>query len=188
METFGGPKPFVDNPQYERNRRAALKTLRNLIATGKIDPPIVDLITLFSRVSHCYTLQSCFGHFVHERESDEHTTARLAPYKGMISTVFYRIAYIAFVLEKSENGLVLYHDLRALALRNPGYIQFGSAGWFWEQSVNTYQIQVAPEREKDRDSFWVTYDEALQLEKMRDMLICELAAIANNHIRLAITS
>lgn len=187
METFAGPKPFVDNSEYERNRLVALKTLRSLIATGKIDPPLVDLMTLFSRVSHCYTFQSCFGHFVHERGSDEHTTARLAPYKGMISTVFYRIAYIAFVLEKSENGLVLCRDLRALALRNPGYIQFGSAGWFWEQSVNTYQIQVALEQEKEKDSFWVTYNEALRLEKMRDMLIRDLATIAGIHIRLAIT-
>jgi hypothetical protein len=185
METFAGPRPFVDNPGYEGNRCVALETLRSLIATGKIDPPLVDLMTLFSRVSHCYTIQSCFGHFVHERESDEHTTARLAPYHGMISTVFYRIAYIAFVLEKSENGLVLCHDLRALALRNPGYIQFGSAGWFWEQSVNTYQIQVAPKREKEKDSFWVTYDEALRLENVRDLLIREMAAIARNHIRLA---
>lgn len=188
METFGKPKPFVDNPEYERNRCVDLETLRSLIATGKIDPPLVDLMTLYSRVSHCYTIQSCFGHFVHERESDEYTTARLAPYKGMISTVFYRIAYIAFVLEKSENGLVLCHDLRALALRNPGYIQFGSASWFWEQSVNTYQIQVALEREKDRDSFWVTFDEALHLENVRDLLIRDIATIACNHIRLAITS
>jgi hypothetical protein len=187
METFDVPKPFVDNPDYERNRRVALKTLQSLIAAGKIDPPLVELMNLFSRVSHCYTIQSCFGHFVHERESDERTTARLIPYKGMISTVLYRIAYIAFVLEKSENGLVLYHDLRTLALQNPGYIQFGSAGWFWEQSVNTYQIQVAPEREKDKDSFWVTYDDAILLEKMRDMLIRELAPIAKKHIRLAIT-
>jgi hypothetical protein len=185
METFAGPRPFVDNPGYEGNRCVALETLRSLIATGKIDPPLVDLMTLFSRVSHCYTIQSCFGHFVHERESDEHTTARLAPYHGMISTVFYRIAYIAFVLEKSENGLVLCRDLRTLALRNFGYIQFGSAGWFWEQSVNTYQIQVAPKREKEKDSFWVTYDEALRLENVRDLLIREMAAIARNHIRLA---
>jgi hypothetical protein len=186
METFAGPKPFVDNPEYERNRSVALETLRNLIAAGRIDPPIVELMNLFSRVSHCYTIQSCFGHFVHERESDEHTTSRLAPYRERISTVLYRIAYIAFVLEKSENGFVLCRDLRTLALQNPGYLQFGSAGWFWEQSVNTYQIQVALEQEKEKDSFWVTYNEALLLEKIRDMLICELAAIARNHIRLAI--
>jgi hypothetical protein len=140
---------------------------------------------LFARVPHCYTVQSCYGHFVHEREPDEHTTARLAPYRGMIRMVHYRIAYIAFVLEKSTNGFTLCRDLSSLASQNPRFIQFGSAGWFWEQSVNTYQIQVALEREKYRDCFWVTYKEALQLEKVRDMLICELAAIANNHIRLA---
>jgi hypothetical protein len=185
METFAGPKRFVDNPEYEQNRLVALGTLRSLISTGRIDPPLVELITLFSRVSHCYTIQSCFGHFVHALEPDKHTLARLTPYRGMVRTVQYRIAYIAFVLETSENGFMLYRDLRALALKNPGYIQFGSAGWFWGQSVNTYQIQVAPEQEKEKDSFWVTYDKALLLEEMRDMLICKLVTIAGTHIRLS---
>ncbi len=99
--------------------------------------------------------------------------------------MIHRPAYIAFVLEKSKNGSVLCRDLRTLASRNPGYIQFGSAGWFWEQSVNSYQIQVAPEREKHKDCFWVTYKEALLLEKVRDLLIPKLAAIAGNHIRCA---
>jgi hypothetical protein len=67
----------------------------------------------------------------------------------------------------------------------PGYIQFGSAGWFWEQAVNTYQIQVVPDREKDKDHLQVTYDEAVRLEEVRDLLILKLAAIAQNHIRLA---
>jgi len=185
METFAGPKPFVDNPGYEENRFAAIKTLRNLIARGRIDPPLVELLELFSRVPHCYTIQSCFGHFVHKREPDEHTTARLAPYKGMVQKVFYRIAYIAFVIEKSENGSMLCHDLRTLTVQNPEYIQFGSAGWFWDQSVNSYQIQVALEQQKTRDSFWVTYKEALLLENFRDVLIRELAATAGIHIRFA---
>jgi len=103
----------------------------------------------------------------------------------MVQAVHYRIAYIAFVLEKSMNGFVLCRDLRTLASRNPGYIQFGSAGWFWEQFVNTCQIQVALEREKLKDSFWVTYEEAILLEKFRDILIHELGTIAGNHILLA---
>jgi len=41
METFAGPKPFVDNPKYKKNRSGALEILRNLIATGRIDPPLV---------------------------------------------------------------------------------------------------------------------------------------------------
>ncbi len=185
METFAGPKRFVNNPEYDKNRFTAVNTLQNLIACGRIDPPLVELLELFARVPHCYTIQSCFGHFVHEREPDEHTLARLAPYQGIVHTLHYRIAYIAFVLEKSMNGSVLCRDLRTLASRNPKYIQFGSAGWFWEQSVNTYQIQVALEREKLRDCFWVIYEEALLLENVRDLLIRKLAVIAGNHIRLA---
>lgn len=41
METFAGPKPFVDNPKYKKNRSGTLEILRNLIATGRIDPPLV---------------------------------------------------------------------------------------------------------------------------------------------------
>jgi hypothetical protein len=39
METFAGPKPFVDTPEYDKNRSGALKILRSLIATRMIDPP-----------------------------------------------------------------------------------------------------------------------------------------------------
>lgn len=153
IDTFTGPKPFVDNPKYKKNRSGALEILRNLIATGRIDPLLVKLLELFSQVPHCYTLQSCIGYFVHERQYDEHNTARLAPYRGVVQMVHYRIAYIAFVLEKSMNGFVLCCYLRTLASRNPGYIQFVSAGWFWEQSVKTYQIHVALERENSRIVF-----------------------------------
>ena len=103
----------------------------------------------------------------------------------MAQTVHCRIAYIAFVLEKRMNGFVLCRDLRALASRNPGYIQFASAGWFWEQSVNTCQIQVALERKKLKECFWVTYKEVILLEKFRDILIHEQKTIAGNHILLA---
>ena len=74
-----------------------------------------------------------------------------------------------------------------LALRNPKYIQFGSTRLVleWEHSVNSYQIQVALEREKLRDCFWVTYKEAFLLENFRDVLIRELAVTAGIDIRLA---
>lgn len=174
----------MDNQGYEKNRFAALETLRNLIARGRIDPPLVELHELFSRVPHGYTIQSCFGHFVHEWEPDEDTTASLAPYNGMVQTVFYRIAIIAFVLEKSKKESMLCHDNRTLTVKCPEYIQFGSAGWFWVLSVKSCQIQVAPEQEKQIDCFWVTYKEALLLENFRDVLIRELAATTGIHIRL----
>lgn len=95
----------------------------------------------------------------------------------------YRIAYLAFVLENNRNGHALCRDLRVLASKRPAYVQFGSAGWFWDHSVNSYQIQVAPERDTCRDSLAVTFDEALVLEKVRDMVLRELGTIAKKHIR-----
>lgn len=185
METFAGPRRFVDNPAYAKNRSLALESLRSLIIHGGIDPPLIGLMELFSRVPHCFTVQSCCGHFVHEAEPDEHNLAQLLPHRGKVGRVHYRIAYIAFVLENSRNGHALCRDLRALASRSPADVQFGSAGWFREHSVNSYQIQVAPERDRCRDSLVVTFDEALELEKVRDRVLRELGTIAKKHIRLA---
>jgi len=68
----------------------------------------------------------------------------------LVHTVNYRIAFIAFVLETSKNGFALCRYLKTSASWNPWYIQFGSAGWFWDQSVNTYQIQVLWNKKNSR--------------------------------------
>jgi hypothetical protein len=33
METFAGPKPFVENPEYEKSHSVTLEALRSLAAT-----------------------------------------------------------------------------------------------------------------------------------------------------------
>lgn len=49
METFAGLRRFVDHPEYAKNRSDALASLRSLIVHGEIDPPLVELVELFSR-------------------------------------------------------------------------------------------------------------------------------------------
>ena len=64
METFTTARNFIDNPQFTLKRHQSLKNL-NLDA---IDTPIVDIISNLSQLSYCYTLQCCWGHFIHEKQ------------------------------------------------------------------------------------------------------------------------
>jgi len=63
METFVEPKPFVENPDYNNQRQSYLTTLNLSI----IDTPIVDIVQAFSEMPYCFTLQSCYGHFVYDK-------------------------------------------------------------------------------------------------------------------------
>jgi len=68
METFGPPRELVADPHFERDRRRALQDLDPL----KIDGPIRDLIAGFATLAQCFTLQCCYGHFVHAGQPDHH--------------------------------------------------------------------------------------------------------------------
>ena len=57
------------------------------------------------------------------------------------------------------------------------YIQFGSAGWFWDRQVNTYVLQVEPDRYRFKDRVFLDYREALHVEKIRDLFFQKLDGI-----------
>jgi hypothetical protein len=61
METFTESKPFVKNPDFHSQRQAYLSTFD----INVIDKPIVDIISGFAKPPYCFTLQSCYGHFVY---------------------------------------------------------------------------------------------------------------------------
>lgn len=87
-----------------------------------------------------------------------------------IRQVDYKIAYLAFCLNESPSGRELYRKLEDMTAINPDYIQFGSALWFWERQVNSYVLQVEPDRLKRRDRVRLSYREALCAEKARNDL------------------
>jgi len=58
----------VENPQYQDQRQKSLADLNN----GMIDVPIIGLINDFNRLPFCFTLQSCYGHFVYNGQNDSH--------------------------------------------------------------------------------------------------------------------
>jgi hypothetical protein len=88
--------------------------------------------------------------------------------------VRYRIAYIAFCLENSQRGLALRDSLSRVTAIDSGYVQFGSADWFWEQWVNSYALQVEPIAQQLKDEAILEIAEALRIQRARDLFFSEL--------------
>lgn len=169
METFTKTQELTINPDFHKQRINSLKGIRY----SEIDPPIVDLIKKISDLEYCFTLQSCFGHFLYKGQTNFRNTDPLPITKG-IAQVDYRIAYLAFCISKSREGEILLEKLSKLPLIDPLYIQFGCAEWFWERQINSYVLQVEPDRFADKDKISVEYEEALLIEKARNKFFLNL--------------
>jgi hypothetical protein len=172
METFTAARAFVENPHYDEEREDSLQKLDFSI----IDPPIVGIIRGFARLPFCFTLQSCYGHFLYPGQIDAYNIEPL-PDDKRIGTVEYRIAYLAFCIEDSAPGRELFNNLREITSVDPNYIQFGSADWFWERQVNSYALQVEPKKHLTRDKCHIDYLEALHVEKVRNRFFDELTTL-----------
>lgn len=175
LETFTGLKKIAENPRYRPQRRESLDNL----ADGPIDAPIVDLIDGLNRLPYCFTLQSCFGHFRCNGRQESHTIEPL-PTGVVIVEVEYRIAYIAFCLENSRMGGWLYEALRKIVDIDPDTVQFGCAEWFWERQINSYVLQVEPDRFKHKDRAVLGYREALHIEETRNKFFARLYQLVEN--------
>lgn len=171
METFTEPREFVDDPGYHRARRAALEALNLEL----IDEPIRDLIEDFASIPQCFTLQSCYGHFLIDPGQDSHSLARLPrEHDGQVD---YRIAYVAFCVENSHSGKAFRDSIEQVQRLNSEHVQFGSADWFWERHRNSFALQVEPVRFKDRDRVMIEHAEALRVEQIRDRFFGKLRAL-----------
>ena len=169
METFIPVRSFVNDPNFQNRRQDTLNGLN----FNDLDTPVIDIIKGFIKLPYCFTLQSCYGHFVHDNQRNPENITPLAA-TDHISDVEYRIAYIAVCIQYSDSGKLLFDDLRKIPEIDPKYIQFGSAQWFWRQHVNSYALQVEPERYKEKDSALVDFQEALHIEKVRNKFFSEL--------------
>ena len=172
METFTAIKDFVDNPHFYEQRRKSL----NELDLTMIDAPIVEINKGFSKLPYCFTLQSCYGHFLYGNQRNPKNIEPL-PISDNIEKAEYRIAYIAFCIENSESGIELFHDLNKITVINPEYIQFGCAEWFWKRQVNSFALQVEPKRFMKRDKAIIDYQEALRVEKVRNEFFEEIEKI-----------
>ncbi len=77
------------------------------------------------RVPHSFTLQCCYGQFVHAEEPDRENLAPISTYTPEIGRIEYRIAYIAFCLENSPVGHRLYSEPAGVAGLDPAYVTGG---------------------------------------------------------------
>lgn len=162
METFTDIKQFVKDPGFLHSRNEASKSFK----ISEIDPPIRELMQGLAQLEYCFTLQSCFGHFVYENQPD-HTKTGPLPLSDKNIPVKYRIAYMAICIRDDRNGRKLFRDMKNLSAIDPDYVQFGCADWFWERRVNSYVIQVEPHRFKQFDTADIDYQEALHVEKVK---------------------
>lgn len=169
MKTFTKLKAFVDDPHYYEKREESLRKLQ--ICT--IDAPIVKIIKDFAKLPFCFTLQSCYGHFIHKGQKNPKNIEPLSNYDKN-SSIEYRIAYIALCIQNNDLGKQLFQDMKKITKIDPEYVQFGSAEWFWRRQVNSYALQVEPERYKTEDRFQISIREALYVEKVRKQVFKEL--------------
>lgn len=169
METFTEPRDWVVNPDYLAQRQKTLAGFQD----SMIDRPIIELIQGFNRLPYCFTLQCCYGHFLHGAQNDLYDLEPL-PQTGPVARVEYRIAYIAFCIENSALGRKLFNALKGIPQADPDNIQWGTAEWFWVRQVNSYVLQVEPERFKCEDRAILDHQEALKIEKIRQGFFIQL--------------
>ena len=169
METFTEPKELVDNPHYQEQRQKSMAGFTDAV----IDVPIIEIISGFNKLPYCFTIQSCYGHFLYNGQNDLHNLNPL-PVTRTIARVEYRIAYIAFCIENSDSGRRLFEALKGITVIDSENIQFCSAEWFWKRLVNSYALQVEPDRFKHEDKAILDYKEALNIEKIRNEFFVQL--------------
>ena len=175
METFTELKELMENPHYQVQRQKILSDLND----GMIDMPIVNLINGFNKFPYCFTLQSCYGHFVYNGKKDTHNLDPL-PTKEIIAKVDYRIAYVAFCIENSASGRGLFEALKEITAIDPENVQFCCAEWFWKRQINSYALQVEPDRFKTKDTAIIDFKEALHIEEIRNTFFVRLYVLLEN--------
>ncbi len=169
METFVGIKKFVPDPAYMEHR----KKYQMSLDIDSIDTPIRKIIEGLNNLEDCFTLQSCFGHFIYKGQNDSYNLDPL-PISDTITKVEYKIAYLCLCIENSDSGRGLFNALNKITAIDPANIQFGCADWFWNQQVNTYVLQVEPDRFKHKDRAILDYKEALHIEKIRNKFFVQI--------------
>ena len=169
METYAPPRKLINNPSYAEQRK---KTLDGL-SDKDIDDPIVNIVKGFNALSCCFTVQCCYGHFIHDYQKNPRNFEAL-PATEIIASVRYSIAYICYCIENSLSGRDLLNSLQLVTRIDPDNVQLCSADWFWERQVNTYALQVMPDRFKIEDKTILDYAEALHIEKTRNAFFTRL--------------
>lgn len=168
METFTEARTLVRSDEFAAERQAALDSLD----LSAVDRPIVDVVEAFRPITHGFTLQCCYGHFLTMPGQDEHSLSPIP--LGFSGTVHYRIAYVAFCVDAGDRGRDFLQRLSRVPEIEPAYVQFGSADWFWDQWPNSFVLQVEPAPHRFKDQAVLTAGEAMQTQRARERFFEEL--------------
>lgn len=169
METYCEEKTLENNRQFNSQRQENFQNVSEQL----IDAPIRSLIRGFTELPFCFTLQCCYGHFIHCYQKDIHNLTPL-PADDSIAKVTYRIAYIAVCIANNNPGRKMLDRFREIAGIDPEYVQFGCADWFWERQINSYVLQVEPDRFKYQDTAVMDVTEARHVERVRNRFFIQL--------------
>jgi hypothetical protein len=178
LETFTETKKLVPNPDFNEQHNIVLRNINY----SELDIPIIELIKKISKLDYCFSLQSCYGHFLYPGENDQLSTHPLPILNNDIS-IDYRIAYLAVCIKDNQDGESFLANLNNMTLIDPGYLQFGCAEWFWERQINSFILQVEPERFKDRDRITIDYNEAKYVENIRNQFFISLNELIEKFIK-----
>ena len=74
----------------------------------------------------------------------------------------------------------MYEELKGIPDIDPQNIQFCCAEWFWQKQVNSYALQVEPDRFKDRDTAYLDYREAQLIETIRNEFFIQLRELVHS--------
>lgn len=175
MQTYCPEKPMVANPDFGKQRTAALASLRK----APLDEPVKKFIHDLANLEFCFTLQSCWGHFVSGSQPDPHAIRTISA-DSLEGKYHYKIAYLAFCVDNCTEGRNFLARLREIpAAVDPRYVQFGCAGWFWKQQVNSYVLQVQPLENAYVDSLDMSGELALELQGVRDGFFKAMREVAD---------
>jgi hypothetical protein len=173
METYTAEKTFIENPDFHQERGNALSAINY----NDIDKPIIDIVENFNKLSFCFTLQCCYGHFQYYPQQNPNNFDPLPYYDPDSGSIRYRIAYMAFCLENNSQGKALCKSLAKIPEIDKDYVQFGSADWFWERNKNSFVLQVEPDRFKYKDEALLEWKEAIYIEKIKSLFFEELRTL-----------
>ncbi|MEJ2616045.1 MAG: hypothetical protein P8Z35_13890 [Ignavibacteriaceae bacterium] len=154
METFTDTKELVPYPHFNEKRNIVLRNINY----DEIDTPVIELIKNISKLDYCFSLQSCYGHFLYPGENAQLNTRPLPILNDDIS-IDYRIAYLAICIKDNQDGKSFLINLTKLTLIDPEYIF------------------------KDKDRITIDYKEALIIEKVRNQFFISLNELIEKLIK-----
>ena len=173
----------MNDPTYRQRRRQAL----NALDLSRIDTPLQPLMRAFGGLGVCYTLQCCFGHFVHAGQRDPHNLVP-PPDNPLNGPIDYRIAYVALCIQSCRQGRRLRDALAHIVAIDRQYIQFGCAEWFWQRHPNTFVLQVDPLRYQNLDQVAIDDREARHIARVRDRFFRHLLRVISEYHRAPVSN